>query len=309
MKQIVAVLTFFLLGTRLVAQTPLPLETIEKMRPHVVQGRVVADYSTLYYEELGAGEAVVLIHDHALSHLMWESQFYALSRHFRTIRYDLRGYGESSSQVEYLHFTHAEDLVALLDALNLPKVHLIGVGMGGAVATDMLAEHPERVLSAVLVSGNLVKIPGPSEPLLPAGSSKKDLKTVQPNETNKEKIRQKRLNELLKTAGSRREDIREPLSEMIRAWDVWQAFHKEARLLGGCDTYEALKEKRPPVRVLVVEGQAKRNPRSDATEILGLLPSSRFVRLEDAGHLLTMEQPEAFNQLVLEFLPSTASYP
>lgn len=275
------------------------------MRQHVVQGCVVTDYSTLYYEELGKGEPVILIHDHSLSNLMWEQQFYNLSQNYRMIRYDLRGYGESSSQIEYIHFTHAEDLIALMDALNLNKAHVIGLGMGGSVATDMLTWYPERVSSAVLVSGNLEKIPGPSQPMLPAGSSKKDLKFVKQKETDKDKVRQKRLNEILKTAGSQRDNIREPLSVMIQTWDVWQAFHKEARVLGGLDTYETLKEKRPRIPVLIVEGRAKGNTPSDTKEILNMLPLSKFILLEDCGQLLNMEQPEAFNQMVLDFIDST----
>ena len=306
MKRIVIILTFFLLGTRLYAQTLLSPETIKEMRQYVVQGRVVTDYSTLYYEELGDGDPVILIHDHSLSNLMWEQQFYALSQNYRMIRYDLRGYGESSPQIEYIHFTHAEDLIALMNALNLDKAHLIGLGMGGSIATDVLAMYPERVSSAVLVSGNIEKIPGPSQPLLPAGSSKKDLKVVKQKETDKDKIRQKRLNEILKTAGSQREKIREPLDAMIRAWDVWQVFHKEARMLGGLDTCEMLKEKRPQIPVLIVEGKAKGNTRSDTTEILSVLPLGKFILLEDCGRLLNMEQPEAFNRLVLDFIVSTA---
>lgn len=304
MKQIVIILTFFLLGTRLYAQTLLTPESIKEMRQYVVQGRIVTDYSTLYYEELGEGEPVILIHDHSLSNLMWESQFYDLSRNFRIIRYDLRGYGESSSQIEYLHFTHAEDLIALMNALSLDKVHLVGLGMGGSVATDMLAMYPERVSSAILASGNLKKIPGPSQPMLPAGSSKKDLKTVKQKDTDKDKIRQKRLNEILKTSGSRREDIREPLSAMIQAWDVWQAFHKEARILGGLDTCEVLKEKQPQIPVLVIEGAVKGKAHSDATEVLSVLPVSKLILLEDCGRLLNMEQPEAFNQAVSDFIHS-----
>ncbi|NDV81053.1 alpha/beta hydrolase [Bacteroides sp. 51] len=276
------------------------------MRQYVVQGRVATDYSTLYYEELGEGDPVILVHDHSLSNLMWEQQFYTLSQKYRMIRYDLRGYGESSSQIEYVHFTHAEDLIALMNALSLEKAHLVGLGMGGSIATDMLAMYPERVSSAVLASGNLEKIPGPSQPVLPAGSSKKDLKTVKQKETDKDKIRQKRLNEILKTAGSQRENIREPLSAMIQAWDVWQAFHKEARILGGLDTYETLKEKRPQIPVLIVEGKAKGNAYSHTTEILNILPLSKFILLEDCGRLLNIEQPEAFNQIVLDFIDSTA---
>jgi len=302
MPRIIIILIFFLVGTRLSAQTPLSLEEIKGMRQYVAQGRVVVDYSTIYYEALGQGEPVILIHDHTLSTLMWESQFYDLSRSYRMVRYDLRGYGESSSQIEYIHFTHAEDLITLMNALSIDKAHIVGVGMGGSIATDMLGWYPERVLSAVLVSGNLVKIPGPSQPLPPAGASKKDLKNATQKDSDKDKIRHKRLNEYLKTAGSQRENIREPLSKMILAWDVWQHFHKEARMLGGLDTFEMLKERQLQIPVLIIEGQKQKARSGHTPEILHYLPQGKFIPLYDGGILVNMEQPEAFNRLVLDFI-------
>lgn len=308
MPRIVIILTLLLLGTRLCAQTPLSLETIKEMRPSVVQGRIVADYSTIYYEEIGRGEPVILIHDHSLSCAMWESQFYTLSNNFRMIRYDLRGYGESSSQPEYIHFTHAEDLITLMNALGINKAHVIGLGMGGSVGVDLLAWHPERVLSAMLVSGNIEKIPGPSVPLPPAGASKRDLKTPKQKDTDKMKLRQKRLNELLKTAGSNREQIREDVSKMIGEWDVWQPFHKESRVLGGTDATEILKEKRPDIPVWIVEGKLSKRISSKHPEILDYLPAAQFKVMDNCGLLVNMEQPEAFNQLVLECMLPAAEF-
>lgn len=307
MSRIIITLALFFLSLGVGAQQSLSSEDVLKMRPFVVQGRVVVDYSTIYYEELGKGEPVIFIHDHSLSHCMWDEQFFEFSLRFRAIRYDLRGYGDSSSQIEYVQFTHAEDLISLMDALSIDKAHIIGLGFGGSVAADMLAGYPERVSSAVLVSGNLRNVPGPSQPIPAAGTSKRDLKVTKQKDTDKDKLRQKRLNELLKTAGSKREEIREFLTLMIEQWDVWQAFHKEARVLGGLDTIETLKEKRPSVPVLVVEGKAKGNTYSDKPEILNYLPAGKIVLLNDCGQLLNMEQPEAFNRAVLDFIDSVVA--
>lgn len=307
--RIIIILALFFSSAGVGAQQSLSSEDILKMRLNVVQGRIEADYSTIYYEELGQGEPVILIHDHSLSNCMWDAQFYAFSSRFRVIRYDLRGYGDSSSQIEYIQFTHAEDLITLMDALGIDKAHIIGLGLGGSVATDMLAWYPERVFSAVLASGNLQKIPGPSQSMPAAGTSKRDLKVAKQKETDKDKIRQKRLNELLKTAGSKREEIREQLTLMIEQWDVWQAFHKEAHVLGGLDTYEIVKEKQPGIPVLVVEGKSKGNTNSNAPEVLNYLPSGKLLLLNDCGRLLNMEQPEAFNRSVLDFIDSVISTP
>ena len=80
---------------------------------------VGVDHGTLYYEECGEGQPVILVHGHSLDHRMWDGQFADLARDYRVIRYDLRGYGLSSPQTEDFQFTHVEDLVALMDSLHI----------------------------------------------------------------------------------------------------------------------------------------------------------------------------------------------
>ena len=55
------------------------------------------------------------------------------------IRYDLRGYGISSSQTEDYQFTHAVDLVTLMDSLHIKIAHIVGLSLGGFITADMLA--------------------------------------------------------------------------------------------------------------------------------------------------------------------------
>jgi 2-succinyl-6-hydroxy-2,4-cyclohexadiene-1-carboxylate synthase len=71
------------------------------------------------------------------------------------IRYDLRGFGVSRLLVEQ-PFSHAEDLLALLDALEIERADLIGLSMGGSVALNFALSHPERMHRLVLISPNIV---------------------------------------------------------------------------------------------------------------------------------------------------------
>lgn len=109
--------------------------------------------TALYYEEMGAGDPVVLLHGGAVDHRMWDAQFAALAARHRVIRYDARGLGLSLSP--YGTYRHATDLLALLDHLELPQAHLIGLSLGCRIATDLAIEHPERVTSLVLASPGL----------------------------------------------------------------------------------------------------------------------------------------------------------
>jgi pimeloyl-ACP methyl ester carboxylesterase len=114
------------------------------------RGFAPVDGTALYYEEMGAGDPVVLIHGGTVDHRMWDAQFAALAADHRVVRYDVRGQGLSLSP--YGTYRHSEDLVALLEHLRLPRAHLIGLSLGSRIAADLAIEHPERVASLVLAS-------------------------------------------------------------------------------------------------------------------------------------------------------------
>ena len=140
----------------------------------IKQGRVNVGNGSLYYEEAGQGEPIIFVHGHSLDHRMWDEQFSVLAKKYRVIRYDLRGYGISSSQTEDYQFTHAEDLVTLMDSLHIRKAHIVGLSLGGFITADMLAYFPDRMLSAFLASGNIRKSKGPSEPMTPEEARVRD---------------------------------------------------------------------------------------------------------------------------------------
>ena len=113
-------------------------------------GFVDVDGGKLYYETDGDGPAVVLIHAGFLDGRMWDSQFRSYSKTYKTIRYDVRGYGRSSVAKE--KFSDHNDLRALLTHLNVARATIIGVSNGGRIALDFTVEYPERIQSLALVS-------------------------------------------------------------------------------------------------------------------------------------------------------------
>jgi non-heme chloroperoxidase len=108
----------------------------------------------LYYEDLGSGSPVVLIHGWPLSGASWEKQTAALlAAGHRVIAYDRRGFGRSSKpSVGYNYDTFAADLDAVLKALDLKKVDLVGFSMGSGEVVHYLGKYgPGRVRKAVLI--------------------------------------------------------------------------------------------------------------------------------------------------------------
>ncbi len=109
----------------------------------------------IYYEDLGKGEPVVLIHGWPVSHEMWEYQLTRLPEEgFRCIAYDRRGFGKSDRPWNgYDYTTLAKDLRALLEELELERVTLVGFSMAGGEVVRYCSQYNcERVSKVVLVS-------------------------------------------------------------------------------------------------------------------------------------------------------------
>lgn len=278
------------------------LMTLWLSSPLPKQGRVEVSNGFLYYEEAGSGDPLILIHGHSLDCRMWNEQFHEFARHYRVIRYDMRGYGKSSSQTENFQFTHAQDLTVLMDSLHLSKAHLVGLSLGGEVGADMLGWFPERVMSAVLASGNARLSAGPSQPMSVAEQKRYDEKIARNEAMGVDALKRRWFNQLMKMGGSCRERMRAPLWEMINEWDAWQSFHKEVRTVAAMDAFLQLKKSRPAMPVLVLEGRAPGNWYSSRPEMLKYLPKGRLQVISDCGHMLNMERPCEFNAAVLGFL-------
>lgn len=117
------------------------------------RGRVRLNGAELYYEVAGVGQPLVLLHDGLLDSRVWDDQFVALARLYRTIRYDRRGYGKSS--VPDRPFSDVSVLHRLLRHLGTEKAYLMGMSNGGQVALEFALEHPGMAAALVLVNPNL----------------------------------------------------------------------------------------------------------------------------------------------------------
>ncbi len=123
--------------------------------PFIQSAQNNAEPINIYYEDLGKGKPVVLIHGWPLSGAMWEYQVTALTKAgIRCIVYDRRGFGKSDRPFEkYDYDTLAGDLKSLLDALDLQDVTLVGFSMGGGeIAKYFSLYGGARVSKAVLIS-------------------------------------------------------------------------------------------------------------------------------------------------------------
>ena len=104
------------------------------------------DGCQLHYEDYGHGTPLLLVHGLGSSTRDWEYQIPALSPHYRVIALDVRGHGRSDKPREaYRIADFADDVAALIEHLQLPSVHLVGISMGGMIGFQ-LGVDPEGLL-------------------------------------------------------------------------------------------------------------------------------------------------------------------
>ena len=107
----------------------------------------------IHAEAIGEGEALVLVHAGICDSGMWDAQWGTLSAGHRLVRHDMRGFGRSPMPPGA--YSHAGDLVAVMDAAGVGDAVIVGTSQGGRVALEVAIAHPERVSALVLVGPGL----------------------------------------------------------------------------------------------------------------------------------------------------------
>lgn len=251
----------------------------------------------VYYEADGSGDALLLIHAGVADCRMWDEQMTAFAPYFRTIRFDMRGFGRT--RLSRGAFSYHEDVAALLDALGHETAHIVAISFGGRVALDFALAYPHRVRSLVLGA--------------PSVSGAEDSARVQRFVAEEEAALEAgdldgavELNLRLWVDGPERGPeevdaaVRRLVGEMQRTAFLVEG-QEEATLK---PQPEAAIGRLPDVTVpvLLVSGSLDlEEKRALAEDVAFALPRGRHISLP-AAHMMSLEQPAAFNKAVLGFL-------
>jgi pimeloyl-ACP methyl ester carboxylesterase len=124
-----------------------------------------SDGVNLYYEEAGAGTAVVFVHEFAGDYRTWEPQMRRFSRSHRFVTYSQRGYPPSNipdDTARYGQDFARSDVIALMDALKIEKAHVVGHSMGAYTALHVGIKHPQRCISVTAAGCGWGSLPDPA---------------------------------------------------------------------------------------------------------------------------------------------------
>jgi 3-oxoadipate enol-lactonase len=245
---------------------------------------------------------VIFLHGIGGNRTNWREQLAALGAEFCCVAWDARGYGDSDDPVGEWEFADfSRDLLRVLDHLGQERAHVVGLSLGGRIAQDFVGRSPERVRSLILCdtfSGPQVGF-GPQQREAFLRARKQPLLDgKRPSD-----IAPAIADSLLGSAATaqQRERLIESLSA-LRPGPYMQTLDVVTRHDASADL-GAIR-----VPVLLVFGEDDRlTPPELGKRMQAQIPGSRLERIPGAGHLVNIEQPEAFNRLALEFLRAASA--
>ena len=252
---------------------------------------------TMAYDDNGVGPAVLLIHGFPLNRRMWLPQVEALAAEgYRVIAPDLRGFGESDVPGNsYSMGRFADDMIALLDHLGIERAVVIGMSMGGYVLLNMLERYRERIAAACFI----VTRSGADDE---AGKAKRlamarDVATFGSQVVSDIFAKLLFADETLK----KRPELPAQVACWMRATDPLGLAGGLLAMAGREDSTPLLGNLHLPALVIGAE-EDRAMPIENVSVFTAALPQSTSCIIPGAGHMVNMEQPEAFNACLLGFL-------
>ncbi len=258
----------------------------------------------LYWETAGTGETIVLIHGSFGDRRFWNNQLKALSKKYRVLRYDLRGYGKSALPQPDQTYTDADDLKALLDFLGIGKAHICGLSLGSIVAIDFALAYPGKIISLIACGPRV------------AGDGDGEYRTryhdtvsaviQQATAILKEKGVQDATDYLWTGQNVMSKSIvssntRTAMIQMGYEYSWWRYLYSSKRELVFPTGIKDLNKITIPTLVVTAEYDLELC-KHVAGVIAKEIPQAKLISIKNAGHMMNMDNPGQFNKSVFKFI-------
>jgi 3-oxoadipate enol-lactonase len=247
----------------------------------------------IYYEECGAGPAVVLLHDELLHSVTWDAEWEPLCRKYHAIRYDQRGYGKSDPPKS--PYSPPDDLNALLDHLKVKHAVLVGSSSGAELAIDFALAHPEMVEGLFLLG----PVVGGME-MSPEFQERRSKNNAPVADGNVKEAAENWSKDLY-IVGERHDAARKRIYDVLS--DDPQNLRSEVAFQtpNSPTTSSRLAEIHAPTLILVGELDIS-DVHSNAGAMEGAIPGAQRDIIINAGHLVQLEQPEILVERLSRFV-------
>ncbi len=262
------------------------------------------DAVRLYYEEAGSGRTLVFVHEFAGDYRSWEPQLRYFSRRYRCVAFNARGYPPSEvpqALAQYSQERARDDVVAILDHLGVDRAHIVGLSMGGFATLHVGLTYPQRASSLVVAGCGYGARPGEEESFRAECEA-----AARAFETRGTAIAATKYAE-----GPTRVQFQ---NKDARGWREFVAALASHSASGSALTLRGVQRRRPLLYELVDRMKLISTPTliltGDEDEPCleaGLLmkraiPTAGLGVIPRAGHTINLEEPDAFNRAVADFL-------
>ena len=275
-----------------------------------ISGFAEVNGAKLYYEVLGEGHPLVLIHAGIADSRMWDDQFSPLAQYYRVIRYEVRGFGhsrtvENPGNVTSTYTDH-QDLYHLLEFLNVDQAFILGVSNGGRIALDFTLTYPHKVAALIPVASAL------------GGYEYTDQATEQKDAASDESLAKGDIAQAVelslqlwvdgpwRTPAQVNPIVRQRVGEMISQLCHLPQDNSERQQLEPA-AISRLGEIRVPTLVMVGD-QDVPDMLTIADVLATGITGAEKVIMSGVAHVPNMEKPEEFNQIVHNFLSKQQVY-
>jgi 3-oxoadipate enol-lactonase len=265
---------------------------------------VTTDKVRLYYEEAGSGTPIIFLHEFAADHTNWEPQMRYFSRGHRCIAYSARGYTPSdvppsSEAYSYKHFY--TDALAVLDHLGIDKAHLVGLSMGSYSSLQIGLNAPQRARSMTLAGvgsgSNLANLDAFRKQCMANAAQFEGIGSVEVAKVTREAPG--RIPFLVKDPRGHAD-----FYAALARHDAKGSANTMRGFQGGRPSIYTLTEAiaKVPTPALIICGDEDDACVEPSLFLKKHLPAAGLTLFPKSGHVLNLEEPALFNEMVERFI-------